>query len=251
MKEVGKKVTAKKVVFYALGVLLIAGFIYLYWTRFTFSHITMPPPIRYLFYEQGPGWAIAANIGVFWLFLLFLPYRSKIEWRSKGAFAAFILALIAEMFGIPLLLYILSPLFHVSPVMRLPGLPPINWFNNPLLFGWLGMVIGTWMTLLGMILVIGGWIQIHGATGLVINGLYKHMRHPQYTGLFLVITGWVIHWQTTLTVVMYPVLLVMYFYLARQEEAALERKFGAEYVTYLQNTPMFLPIRWRTWRERT
>ena len=70
-------------------------------------------------------------------------------------------------------------------------------------------------------------------------------------GMVLVITGWVLHWATTLTVVMYPILLVMYFYLARQEEAALEREFGAEYVAYRQNTPMFLPIRWKvSARER-
>jgi protein-S-isoprenylcysteine O-methyltransferase Ste14 len=209
----------------------------------------MPPPIRYLFCQKGRGWAIAANIGIFWLFLLFLPYRSKVEWRSKGAFAAFILALIAEMFGIPLLLYILSPLFNVSPVQKIPGLPPIKWLNNPLIFGWFGMVIGTWMTLLGMILVIGGWTQIHRTTELVTTGLYKYMRHPQYTGLILVITGWLIHWATTLTVIMYPILLYMYYYLARKEEKTLGQEFGENYVKYKENTPMFLPTRWRPWRE--
>lgn len=49
-----------------------------------------------LFFGKGQVWAIAANAAVFILFLAFLPYRRGIAWKSKGAFAAFILALMAD-----------------------------------------------------------------------------------------------------------------------------------------------------------
>jgi methanethiol S-methyltransferase len=236
--------TLKEILFYILGGLLIAGFIILYFPRFL-GIAMLPPAIRYLFYQWGSNWAIAVNAGVFILFLLFLPYRAKIEWRSKSAFAAFILALMAEMFGIPLLLYILSPLMRISYYAKHDG----GWLNNPLIFGWNGAVIGAWLTLIGMIIVIDGWHQIHRARGLVTTGIYKFIRHPQYLGFFLVITGWLLHWETTLTLAMYPILVLMYYLLARKEDTELKREFGDENEIYCQKTPMFLPIRWKVIRK--
>jgi methanethiol S-methyltransferase len=234
-----KTTIVKEVVFYVLGGLLILGFIILYFPRFLGIEM-LPPAIRYLFYKLGPNWAIAANAGVFILFLLFLPYRTKIEWRSKSAFAAFILALMAEMFGVPLLLYILSPVMRISYYAKRGG----GWLNNPLIFGWNGAVIGSWLTLIGMIIVIIGWHQIHRANGLVTTGIYKHIRHPQYTGFFFILTGWLLHWEITLTLAMYPILVIMYYLLARKEDRDLKNEFGDEYEDYRRRTPMFLPIHW-------
>ncbi len=240
-----KAYTVKEIVFYVLGASLIAGFIVLYLPRFAAIPM-LPPVIGYLFDHLGPNGAIAVNASVFILFLLFLPYRTKMEWRSKSTFSAFILALIAEMFGIPLLLYILSPLVHISYSSAHSG----GWLNNPRIFGWIGAVTGAWLTLIGMILVIIGWHQIHRTAGLVTTGIYKFIRHPQYAGFFLIITGWVLHWETTLTLGMYPILFVMYLLLARREEIELKKGFGHEYETYRQRTPMFLPILWNTPRKR-
>jgi protein-S-isoprenylcysteine O-methyltransferase Ste14 len=254
--------TLKEILFYALGGLLIAGFIILYFPRFLDIEM-LPPAILYLVTLSFPKfldvnilpttvryflylnwatiWAIAVNAGVFILFLVFLPYRTKVEWRSKGAFTAFILALMAEMFGIPLLLYILSPVMRILYYAKHEG----GWLNNPLIFGWNGAVIGVWLTLIGMIIVIIGWHQIHRAKGLVTTGIYKFIRHPQYTGFFLIMTGWLLHWETTLTLVMYPFLVLMYYLLARKEDTDLKNEFGDEYEIYRQKTPMFLPIRWK------
>jgi len=250
----------KEITFYLLGVLLIGGFVILYFPRFLGIE-RVPPAIRYLLSTRPPTflygnilptpvrfflisnwatvWTITVNAGIFILFLVFLSYRTKVEWRSKSTFAAFILALMAEMFGIPLLLFIFSPIMRISYYDKHPG----GWLNNPLIFGWNGAVIGVWLTLIGMILVIIGWQKIHGAKGLVTSGIYKYIRHPQYTGFFLVMTGWLLHWETTLTLVMYPILAVMYYLLARKEDKELSKEFGEEYEVYRQKTPMFLPIR--------
>ncbi len=235
----GKAYTIKEIVFYILGVLLLMSFVILYLPRFAAIPI-VPPVIEYLFDHLGPNWAIAANAGVFILFLFFLPYRTKIEWRSRSSFSAFILALFAEMFGVPLLLYILSPIVggHWG-----------EWLNNPRIFGWTGAVTGAWLTLVGMVLVIVGWHQIHRGTGLVTTGTYKYIRHPQYTGFFLIITGWILHWETTVTFLMYPILLLIYFSLARREDSELKKEFGVEYEIYRQRTPMFFPVPWKLARK--
>lgn len=261
--QTSKLSVLKEIVFYVLGVLLIGGFILLYFPRFLnieklptairylndlqfpkFLDLNiLPTSIRYFLYSNWATiWAILVNAGVFILFLIFLPYRTKVEWRTKGAFAAFILALMAEMFGIPLLLYILSPVTHISYSAKRNG----GWLNNPLIFGWSGAVIGVWLTLIGMVLVMIGWRQIFQAKGLVTSGIYKYIRHPQYTGLFLIMTGWLLHWETTLTLVMYPILVLMYYLLARREDKELKSKFGDEFEIYRQKTPMFLPIRFKS-----
>ncbi len=262
----GKTNIVKEVVLYMLGALLITGFIILYFPRFL-GIAMVPPAIRYFVTLSFPkfldvsflpqtiryflytNWAtimaITVNAGIFILFLVFLPYRTNVEWRSKGTFAAFILALFAEMFGIPLLLFILSPVMRISYYDKRAG----GWANNPLIFGWGGAVIGAWLILIGMIIVVIGWHQIHRAKGLVKTGLYKYIRHPQYTGFILVMTGWLLHWETTLTMVMYPFLVIIYFLLARKEEAQLKKEFGSDYEAYRQRTSMFLPIHWAAFKK--
>lgn len=71
------------------------------------------------------------------------------------------------------------------------------------------------------------------------------MRHPQYTGMFLVVVGWVLHWATFVTVLMCPVLLVMYYRLALREERELLLQYEGEYQTYCEKTSMFFPFKRR------
>lgn len=240
MKNNSKIKLVKEVIFYILGIILIIGFVYLYWSRFVIK-TGIPPVIRKLYYSGKVKEVFLLNVAVFVLFIIFLPYRKKIEWRSKGAFSAFMLALFAEMFGIPLLMYILSPLFAIFPFEGL-GIHHINHLRHYFVFGWYGMVMGSYMTLIGLVLVFIGWIQIHKANELVNTVLYKYIRHPQYTGLFLIITGWILHWLNFLMVFMYPILLVIYYRLAIKEEKELIVEFGEQYKHYQQNTKMFIPF---------
>ena len=103
--------------------------------------------------------------------------------------------------------------------------------------------------IMGYLLLSKGWTQIHAARGgLVTDGIYAYARHPQYTGLFLVIIGFLVQWPTLLTVIMAPILLFAYVRLARVEERRAEAEFGEEYNEYVRKTPAFFPPlnQWRT-----
>lgn len=75
-----------------------------------------------------------------------------------------------------------------------------------------------------------------------MTGLYRFVRHPQYTGLFLGLFGeGVIHWPTLFSVVIFPIIVLAYYLLARSEERKVIEQFGDEYRTYQARVPMFIP----------
>jgi protein-S-isoprenylcysteine O-methyltransferase Ste14 len=76
---------------------------------------------------------------------------------------------------------------------------------------------------------------------LVTVGLYRFVRHPQYTGFFLFLLGSVLNWPTLPTLLMLPVLLGVYYRLALTEEAEAEAAFGEAYREYRRRSGMFVP----------
>jgi protein-S-isoprenylcysteine O-methyltransferase Ste14 len=92
-----------------------------------------------------------------------------------------------------------------------------------------------------LILIAIGWKQIHKAESIVKNGLYKYIRHPQYTGIFLFTFGWILHWPSIITLIIWPILLLAYYWLARFEEKMAIEDFGEEYKIYMQHSKRFIP----------
>ena len=194
-------------------------------------------------------WVIAAfNVGrVLFFFLSFLPPKGFAEWRNLGVVTAFLVALFSEMYGFPLTIYLLTGwLGDAYPVLQ-----PFNHKFGHLwvvVFGgsdlaWVLVMGGSLALMLaGYILLSRGWRQVHGAQGrTVTDGLYAFVRHPQYTGLFLLIAGFLVQWPTLITVLMAPVLIYAYQRLARQEEGAMCERFGDVYTRYAERMPRFFP----------
>ena len=115
--------------------------------------------------------------------------------------------------------------------------------------GFLGMYINYVCVVIALLLIINGWYNIYkkywskerGTGTLVKKGVYKFIRHPQYTGLLLLSFGMLIEWATLPMLFMYPVMVAMYVRLAKREERDMIDEFGEEYKNYIKTTKMFIP----------
>lgn len=190
------------------------------------------------------------------LFLMFAfsftrPHTAR-DWRSFGAFAAFIVALFTEMYGFPLTIYLLSGWLG----NRYPGLDLLSHDTGHLwstLLGWQGDPHVTPFHLLSYVFIGGGFILLSRAWNvlykaqrehqLALTGPYAAMRHPQYVAFVLILLGFLLQWPTLLTLIMFPVLVVMYVRLARREERDAIAEFGQAYVYYTAITPAFFSHR--------
>ncbi len=145
---------------------------------------------------------------------------------------SFIISLFVEMYGIPLTVFFLSSYFG--------GVPNTYWKGH--LFGIPGFVVGSVILAIGVYLIISGWRKIFAAKGeLADTGVYGLVRHPQYLGFTLLTLGWLIHWPTIITAIIWPILTISYYRLARKEEDYLRSKFGDKYDKYAKRVPMFVP----------
>lgn len=194
---------------------------------------------------------VIINSLVFIIFAFsFTKPKTPREWRSFGAFSAFIVALFSEMYGFPLTIYLLSGWLQ----SRYPG---VDWFAHDsghlfeMLFGWRANPHFGPFHLFSMVFIGGGFIllssawrvlyQAQRAHQLATTGPYTKVRHPQYGAFVLIMFGFLLQWPTLLTLLMFPVLVWMYVRLARQEERDAVAEFGDAYVRYAKRTPAFFP----------
>ncbi|ABI64490.1 protein-S-isoprenylcysteine methyltransferase [Maricaulis maris MCS10] len=201
--------------------------------------------------DYGLWSLVALNSAVFILFAAsFSRPRSWRDWRSFGAFSAFLIALFTEMYGFPLTLYALSGWLQSA-------YPEINWFSHEaghlpeMLFGWQGNphfgpfhLISALFIGGGFWLIASAWRVLYTAQSsgeLAQTGPYARVRHPQYIGFVLILTGFLFQWPTLLTLVMYPVLIWMYVRLALIEEQETRAAHGEDFDRYAARVPRFVP----------
>lgn len=206
---------------------------------------------------------VAVNSGALIIFALsFTRPRTGRDWRSMGAFSAFLVALFTEMYGFPLTIYLLSGWLGA----RFPAADIFSHQNGHLwqtLFGWSGDPHTNPIHLASTALIVGGfllmaeaWTHLHRAqrTGRVATtGPYRYVRHPQYLGFIAIMVGFLVQWPTLITLIMFPILLRLYIRLARREERGLLAELARTgestdatertdaYAEYVAGTPAFLP----------
>lgn len=194
---------------------------------------------------------VILNSAIFIIFAFsFFKPQTKRDWRSFSAFSAFIVALFVEMYGFPLTIY----LFSGWLTSKYPGVDFFSHENGHLLhtiFGFKGdahfdpLHIASFVFIgLGFYLLANAWSTLYKAQKagkLAVTGLYAKIRHPQYIGFVAIMFGFLLQWPTLVTVVMFPILVVMYWRLARFEEKESKKRFGKAWDEYAAHVPALVP----------
>ena len=84
--------------------------------------------------------------------------------------------------------------------------------------------------------------ETHISKKLIVNGIYRRIRHPQYLGAMLAHVGFSILLNGLYSMLTSPVILVYLYIIAKQEEKVLELAFNGEYQKYKERTGMFLSM---------
>lgn len=183
-------------------------------------------------------------IVVYGVVLFFIPFYKKMDKKPAGTYIAFVIAFAIEMHGIPFSMWVISWLVGKN-------LPEGILWGHTLFstIGFWGMYINMGCAVVALSLILNGWYNIYkkywsketGTGALVKSGVYRYIRHPQYTGLLLLSLGMMIEWATLPMLILYPVMVYMYVRLAKREEMDMIDEFGDEYINYINTTKMFIP----------
>jgi methanethiol S-methyltransferase len=209
-------------------------------------------------YTYGLWSLVIINSLVFIIFAFsFAGPKSARDWRSFGAFSAFLIALFTEMYGFPLTIFLLSGWLSSRS-------PDVDFFSHDaghLLEGLLAAIFG-WdidphagpFHIASYVLIFAGFVLLARSWGILYeaqrrheiaaSGPYAHVRHPQYLGFISIMLGFLLQWPTLVTLVMFPILVFMYARLARREERDALAQFGRRYEEYMSRVPAFFPRLW-------
>jgi len=104
---------------------------------------------------------------------------------------------------------------------------------------------GSILFITGLLFFLVCAIMIYSAKftskGAVIGGPYARIRHPQYLALAICGAGLAILWPRILTPVLWCLMVLVYFWLAKDEERRMLSNDPDTYHAYMNKTGMFLP----------
>lgn len=151
-------------------------------------------------------WGVALIESAFFIVFTFSFARPKTsrDWRSFGAFSAFIIALFAEMYGFPLTIFPLSGWL----AQHYPGVDFLSHDSGHLLHTLLGLkgdphmdplhILSEVLILAGLFLLASSWRVLYAAQKsrtLAATGPYSYVRHPQYVAFIAIMFGFLLQWR--------------------------------------------------------
>ena len=201
-------------------------------------------------YGYGLWFLVVVDTAVVLLFAVsFYHPQTRRDWKAFGAFSGFIVALFTEMYGFPLTVYLLSSWLgntflgldlthnggHLwAKLLGWKGDPHLSPFH---IASYVAIIAGFW-------LIAAAWRVLYAsqrAARLARTGPYAHIRHPQYAGFLFIMVGFLLQWPTIPTLILFPVLVLVYRRLAIREEREVAERLGAQWGIYASKTPRFIP----------
>lgn len=156
----------------------------------------------------------------FGLFLFSLPNRSFQK----------------HFFKLPVSVQKSVPILAVGPLFISPLLPQ----NRFVLSSFISLPVGSLLFVLGWILIIAAFSKIgvipslREKTTLITSGAYRIVRHPIYSGTIIAVLGWTILLKSTISIIYFPIMFLLYFLTTVLEEKDLIEYYGDEYIDYKQ-----------------
>jgi protein-S-isoprenylcysteine O-methyltransferase Ste14 len=188
--------------------------------------------MRFLHVVAGFFLFFELPIPIYWLILH--PFGAF--WRNRVRAAFWIAGLTAWTAG-GVLLWIYRPLL-------LAATQP-SWFAIAAGFALLGVEIYLFLRVereLGSRRLVGH-AELTGTGEMFTGGLYAHVRHPRYTGMFCAVLGAALLAGTPRLWVVLAIWWVLALVVIRLEERELAARFGTSYAAYRKRVPAFLPFR--------
>merc|ERR1719232_675867 len=125
-------------------------------------------------------------------------------------------------------------------------------FGVPVIGSVLKSVVGPILLLGGLLIILASlsdlgtslspWVEPPKQGVLIRNGIFSKVRHPIYAGLLVTMTGFSILMDSLLKLILTGVLFYILDMKSKQEEKLLIKKFGQEYLEYMNEVPAkFIP----------
>jgi protein-S-isoprenylcysteine O-methyltransferase Ste14 len=187
--------------------------------------------MRFLHVVAGFFLFFELPIPIYWLILH--PFGAF--WRNRVRAAFWIAGLTAWISG-GVLLWIHHPLL-LAATRR-------SWFAVAAGFALFGVEIYLFLRVereLGSRRLVG-YAELTGTGEMFTGGLYAHVRHPRYTGMFCAVLGAALLAGTPRLWAVLAVWWVLALVVVRLEERELAARFGASYAAYRKRVPAFLPF---------
>lgn len=138
-----------------------------------------------------------------------------------------------------------QPRFLISSFQDLSVVIPVVNFSIPLLHLILSIpfiAIGAWFGIVGVKATGLRVAETHKPERVISDGIYSHIRHPQYFGAILAHLGITLLLSSLYSLIYTPFVILYNYLVARKEEKELVREFGKQYEDYGKRIPMFRPI---------
>ena len=121
----------------------------------------------------------------------------------------------------------------------------INAFSVLQIFSWVLLTLSAYAAIAGTLLLRSKGRpegNFENTSILVKSGIYGYIRHPLYLSIFLFGTGIMLKEPGSCQIVLGIINLLSIYLTARIEEKEMITKFGDEYIMYMKETRMFIPL---------